>query len=515
MQLQLRRPSDGAVSESRPFEFIPLDAGRAYWSAKRLKTNYSVFNQILSMDQASRQGEAAVADLKHKAPLSRAPVMAGVFSGGEGEDGPPRQQLRPVAMPGGYTPMAATTNLLAPAAEAQGPPPQVPNRSPLRSSLLTGVYDPLPQQRPISELSLMSDFSTMTGGDNISVTTRQSVNEILSLAEGSVYSEDTINLDSISVNSMLNVPGTGMCEVKEEPLDTPGPGHRESLRQPMGSLTSVATVKENILVDQAHLVQPLEEPSSTSNMPMDITEDLGQIYDDVMQCVYDDVDVKYDDLDLADAPVPPPRLRQGSVDLGGVEKPLPGVPRNKIISRLEEKKNEIIQQREKEAEKKKQADEQKRKEKEALEEQKRLEREEREKKKQEEKEKKRLEEEHKKTLKRKEDEEKKAKKAAEMEDEAKLKQSLFQRLFQRSQSRTEGQEDVDITAPGLEGDAPPVPPHAPGLACQLTEVEGQLGDLEQLMEGGVGPGDLQRLDSLVTEFTSQFPPEPSESVVKS
>merc|ERR1719397_958438 len=103
-----------------------------------------------------------------------------------------------------------------------------------------------------------------------------------------------------------------------------------------------------------------------------------------MQCVYDDVDVKYDDLvqlgDASEAPIPPPRLRLSSVD-AGVEKPLPGVPRNKIISKIEEKKNEIILQREKEAEKKKQIEEQKRKEREApekkkqIEEQKRKERE--------------------------------------------------------------------------------------------------------------------------------------------
>merc|ERR1711988_2056900 len=103
---------------------------------------------------------------------------------------------------------------------------------------------------------------------------------------------------------------------------------------------------------------------TTTPLPMDITEDLGQIYDDVMQCVYDDVDVKYDDLvqlgDASEAPVPPPRLRLSSVD-AGVEKPLPGVPRNKIISKIEEKKNEIILQREKEAEKKRQLEDQKRK----------------------------------------------------------------------------------------------------------------------------------------------------------
>merc|ERR1712061_868316 len=229
----------------------------------------------------------------------------------------------------------------------------------------------------------MADFSTLTGGgDNISIATRQSVNEILSLAEGSVFSDaDTINLDSISVNSMLNMPGAGM--VKEEPMEQVAPsggGFRESLRHPMGSLTSVATVKE-ILPEPApsslpQMVQPAQDPTSstgtTTPLPMDITEDLGQIYDDVMQCVYDDVDVKYDDLvqlgDASEAPIP-----------------LPRVPRNMIISKIEEKKNEIILLREKEAEKKKQLEEQKRKEKEAFEERKRLEREEKEKKKVEEK----------------------------------------------------------------------------------------------------------------------------------
>merc|ERR1712223_1634610 len=205
----------------------------------------------------------------------------------------------------------------------------------------------------------------------------------------------------------------------------------------------------------------------------------------------------------SEAPVPPPRLRLSSVD-AGVEKPLPGVPRNKIISKIEEKKNEIILQREKEAEKKRQ-----------LEEQKRLEREEKERKKLEEKEKKRQEEEQKKGAKKREEEEKKAK----LEDEAKLKQSLFQRLFQRSQSRTE-QEEADSTVDN-HNLPPPIPPHAKPAStnsASLSEMDtAQLGDLEQIIEGNSleGPADLQRLDSLVTEFTSQFPPEPSESIVKS
>ena len=531
MQLQLRRPSDGAVSESRLFEFIPLDAGRAYWSAKRLKTNYSVFNQILSFDQAAQrqQGEAVVPELKHKTPLARAPVMAGVFTGEGGEEASQRQQLRPVAMPGGGStaPVATTLPIIEPVAQdpSAGPPPQVPVRSPLRSSLLTGVYDPMPTpHRPISDLSIMSDFSTLTGGgDNMSVTTRQSVNEILSLAEGSVFSDaDTINLDSISVNSMLNVPGAGMCEVKEEPMEQSAQsGFRESLRHPMGSLTSVATVKEILPEPKSgSMVQPVQDPTNSTTtaipLPMDIGDDLGQIYDDVMQCVYDDVDVKYDDLvqlgDASEAPIPPPRLRLGSVD-AGVEKPLPGLPRNMIISKIEEKKNEIILLREKEAEKKKQLEEQKRKEKEAFEERKRLEREEKEKKKVEEKERKRQEEEQKKAARKKDEEEKKAKREAELEDEAKIKQSLFQRLFQRSQSRTE-QEEADSTVDNLP---PPIPPHAkPAGNNSLSEMyAGQLGDLEQIIEGSSVEGpDLQRLDSLVTEFTNQFPPEPSGSKVK-
>merc|ERR1719367_524845 len=460
--------------------------------------------------------------------------MAGVFTGEGGEEVPQRQQLRPVAMPGGAPPPLPTSQpSIEPVAQEPppGPAPQVPVRSPLRSSILTGVYDPMPTpNRPISDLSIMSDFSTLTGGgDNISIATRQSVNEILSLAEGSVFSDaDTINLDSISVNSMLNVPGAGMCEVKEEPMEHVAPSggsFHESLRHPMGSLTSVATVKE-VLPDPAPSslpqmqVQPVQDPTSTNTttpLPMDITEDLGQIYDDVMQCVYDDVDVKYDDLvqlgDASEAPVPPPRLRLSSVD-AGVEKPLPGVPRNKIISKIEEKKNEIILQREKEAEKKRQLEDQKRKEREALEEQKRLEREEKERKKLEEKEKKRQEEEQKKAAKKREEEEKKAK----LEDEAKLKQSLFQRLFQRSQSRTE-QEEADSTVDNLP---PPIPPHAKSASgnnsAQLSEMDAsQLGDIEHIIEGNSmeGPADLQRLDSLVTEFTSQFPPEPSESIVKS
>ena len=47
--MQLRRPSDKAVSDPRNFDFTPIELSSL--AAKRRKTNYSVFNSILSCDQ--------------------------------------------------------------------------------------------------------------------------------------------------------------------------------------------------------------------------------------------------------------------------------------------------------------------------------------------------------------------------------------------------------------------------------------------------------------------------------
>ena len=49
VQVQLRRPSDKAVSDPRNFDFTPIELSSL--AAKRRKTNYSVFNSILSCDQ--------------------------------------------------------------------------------------------------------------------------------------------------------------------------------------------------------------------------------------------------------------------------------------------------------------------------------------------------------------------------------------------------------------------------------------------------------------------------------
>ncbi|XP_077287048.1 embryonic polarity protein dorsal-like isoform X2 [Arctopsyche grandis] len=46
--IQLRRPSDGAISDPLPFELLPLDSGRTGLLSRRRKTDYSLINQILA-----------------------------------------------------------------------------------------------------------------------------------------------------------------------------------------------------------------------------------------------------------------------------------------------------------------------------------------------------------------------------------------------------------------------------------------------------------------------------------
>jgi len=362
----------------------------------------------------------------------------------------------------------------------------------------------------------MSDFSSLTQCDNISMATRQSVNEILSMADVSVFSGDTITLDNISVNTLLNNP-LGMeqplnqpqenIEIKEEPLEAAINNSTinnlsQSVATGLGSLTSVATVKE----------YKQEQPQGFSVTPMDVTDitsespgmtmddlDIGQIYDDVMQCVYDDVDIKYDDVTLLmdQPPVSPTRRRETNIDadipdIPDIDKPLPAAPRNNILTKLTGKKNEMLIAREKELERKK-------KEKEELEEQRRKEREEKERKKKEERE-----------AKKREEEEKKAKL-----DEQKIKSSLFQRLFQRSQSRNaeagdgmeDGQDYVMVTeeaASEVTGDFPPVPQHQ-GYMSQAS-MDARLSELEQLINSsntGTEAGELNLEDNIASEFSRE------------
>ena len=425
----------------------------------RSQTNYTVFNQILSVDQALQSD-----DLRHKVPLQRPefaynhslqpqplPALSNhnnpcQFEPDEIKMESPvmvRHQLNPVAMPGSLVSPRLSQSLMMPVSMPSNLPvsgfdhaPEVPVRSPHKSSLLQANIPSVPsrQPRPMSDMSIMSDFTQCD--DTASITTRQSVNEILSLADVPMCNE--INLDNLDLDFYFHdqtlikqevQPCTSSTStIKKEPSRKPSVDY-------MGSMSSVATVRE---IKSGSSVQPAEEPSSSTNIAQDDLE-INQIYDDVMQCVYDDVDTKYDDVVMLDdsnePPVPPMRKRGLSVDRGvqGVDKPLPTAPKNpSIITKISEKKNELLKEREKEQEKKKQIEEQRRKEKEILEEQKRKERDEKEKKRLEEKEKKRIEEEERKQRKKKEEEEKKSSKTIDSEAD-KVNQSLFQRLFQRNQ----------------------------------------------------------------------------------
>ena len=71
VSIQLRRPSDGAVSDPRPFELTPI-APR--WAAKRMKTNYALFHNILSTDQ-TKQAE----ELRRKVPSASATSASAIM----------------------------------------------------------------------------------------------------------------------------------------------------------------------------------------------------------------------------------------------------------------------------------------------------------------------------------------------------------------------------------------------------------------------------------------------------
>merc|ERR1711963_415861 len=141
--------------------------------------------------------------------------------------------------------------------------------------------------------------------------------------------------------------------------------------------------------------------------------------------------------------------------------------------------------------------EKKRREREELEEQKRKEREEKEKKKKEER------------------DEKKAKL-----DEQKMKSSLFQRLFQRSQSRPsemsedDGDQETE-SSPDLRPDTlPPVPPHHQSYMSQVS-MNARLSELEELIGGDNNNSAVnENMDENIL-FSLQYPESSSSELNQS
>ncbi len=233
----------------------------------------------------------------------------------------------------------------------------------MRTSLQFTPQVPTPQQQQISPsststasssssatmhrpLSCASDVSSTATA--CTVDTKASVNEILSMAadaeDMSVYSLD-LNNEAMSFGALMKMDPVAaassqqqqapVVEIKQERNS----GVME--QQPLGSLTSVATVKEN----PANVAAVPVQAESTTNST-EAAMDVDALYDDVMQCVYDDVAA-----DAAAAasttannnvdeetppPAPPIRKRNMSiVDLDTLpveeeammaDKPLPGTP---------------------------------------------------------------------------------------------------------------------------------------------------------------------------------------------
>lgn len=550
VKIHLRRPSDGAVSESRNFEFLPLDSGRSFWANKRLKTNYNIFNSILTASGGSAKINEVMASQEELKRKIRAPNHGAASSIATVTTS---QHLDPSTMTSSFPPPPAparnyhTLSMVPHSTLASQQQLSPENAQLLSVDSSMGLVNPnsVSPNRPLSQVS---NTSTAT---NATDATKQSVNEILSLAGD----QEDISVYSMNLNEALESGGDmsfsalmKMDQAKLENMTANQPNQRQpGTSNVMGSMTSVATVREN------------KPPTEGAHSKLDVTVEQGvnldetvmdvdALYDDVMQCVYDDVDTKYDCVDFSGAPPQiPTRQRKMSVEVELVtptspEKPLPGTPSKMptIITKLTKKDADAIQKKkeleeqkkrekaEKEAEKQRQKDEK--------EKQKQREKEEKEKEKQrklEEAEKKKKEEAEKKKKKNTKNEEEKKKMDSENANAAKStdkdpsspKPSLFQRILKRSKS----QVDFSIDAEGNkieDGDSananpPPVPAHQSTIDLTLMDnlnensmdslngnnsiepTEEDLTEIQNFLESG----NLDHLDNMVNDFAKQYMPE--------
>jgi len=97
-----------------------------------------------------------------------------------------------------------------------------------------------------------------------------------------------------------------------------------------------------------------------------------------------------------------------------------------------------------------------------------------------------------------------------IEKENKLKQSLFQRIFQRSQSTREGGEgETDcLEDTGTMELPPPVPPHG-ARGEENNPLQTELDLLSQIsnLQESIDMGNIENLDSMVSDFAKQCLPE--------
>jgi len=340
----------------------------------------------------------------------------------------------------------------------------------------------------------VSDISAATEA------TRMSVNEVLSVA-GPDGVEDA-SLLSLDLNEALEGQGDltfqslmRMDNDQQQQQSLPTlPGQPEETTPPTqtmrSSMASVVTVQENVKKETSPVQAEQQQPEQLQTPQQEMEVDA--LYDDVMQCVYDDVDIRYDNLDLAEAPPPPARVASMSISANeekqpelqledaSPDKPLPGTP-SKLPAILQKmsKSGDTLKKKTKAEEAKKSSP--------------------------------------KKTV------ERRQKASAK---EGKKGPSLFQRVMHRSKSQSElaavtttvttsdanaNGEGSDaspssLALDGVNGNASPAiipasPPDAPVNGEEPTEAD--LHELQSFLESG----DLDHLDNMVTEFAAKYLPE--------
>ena len=389
VKMQLRRPSDGAVSDSRSFEFTPINGGR-FWASKRLKSNYSLFNNILTSEPSftvvSTSGISVQSDtLRRKIPTnSQAASSNGLAS--------PDSTMHHIVVQPPASSLGQITQPIQLVHASNFPPPP----SPVKGIATTSAAPPVTCQTPD-----------------------------------------------------LPPPPTPLFE---EAAKSPPPRAANMNLRPISDahryqdceLMTVTPTPSN------------EEGGGSNNMNVTTTVDMthkddvnNDVYDEVIPIVYDDVDTKYDGMDFSgEPPAPPIRKRLPSMVANTVpptpieepNRPLPQTPskRPSLMSKFKSDKKERGRSKKKES------------------------------------------------------------KEEAVGENGNRPTSLFQRLFNRSKS-----VEPSLASPP-PASAPDIPPHKDDNGNESMVMDENSGDMKMLQDFIDGPGNLEQLDNMVTEFAKEY-----------
>ena len=201
---------------------------------------------------------------------------------------------------------------------------------------------------------------------------------------------------------------------------------------------------------------PSNEEGGSNNMNVATTADVthkddvnNDVYDEVIPIVYDDVDTKYDGMDFSgEPPAPPIRKRLPSMVANTVpptpieepNRPLPQTPSKRPSLMSKFKSDKKERGRSKKKESKEEA----------------------------------------------------------VGENGNRPTSLFQRLFNRSKS-----VEPSLASPP-PASAPDIPPHKDDNGNESMVMDESSGDMKMLQDFIDGPGNLEQLDNMVTEFAKEY-----------